>query len=329
MSITMSRTPPPTAADRIYTHRLERPPDMAALRERVERLARDGRITGRDERLLELLREMNVLSLDQARRLFWPAAREKTAYRRLLALLKWQLLAGARTPRAGMREWGLPVRKVYALGPAGRLWLRAEVDDRPPRHLKRSHVLHDLLVAELFVDLTEAALRRGPGWSVSWAGERAASFYEKRNEPGPPVIAPDGLGVVRQQRGDETAELPFFVELDAGREGHGRPSSDWGRKVIGYDRFYSADWKRHPELGRLGRFPPVAVVTHGPQRLLNLLEAIQNHRRQPVAYALSLWSDLRAHDDALVAPVWAFLTPDGQLVGQTPDKRQPLLAVAG
>jgi hypothetical protein len=73
----------------------------------------------------------------------------------------------------------------------------------------------------------------------------------------------------------------------------------------------------------------VAVVTHGPQRLLNLLEAIQNHRRQPVAYALSLWSDLRAHDDALVAPVWAFLTTDGQLVGQTPDKRQPLLAVAG
>ena len=50
------------------------------------------------------------------------------------------------------------------------------------------------------------------------------------------------LGVFLCAAGVEAAEPTYkegetiFVEMDAGREPHGRPSSDWGRKIIGYDR---------------------------------------------------------------------------------------------
>src|SRR5512136_1086590 len=270
---------PSAQVDRIYTTHGEAV-DRSTLKMLLEELAQKGRLTSRDEQLLELLRELNVLSLDQVRRLFWPEGKGKTAYRRLGFLLKQHLLAGARVPRSGMVEWGLPVSKVYALGPGGRLWLKEEVTNgHISRYLKRDQVLHDLLVAELCVRLTEAAVRRGSAWSLTWAGEQAASYYPRPDEA--PLVVPDGLSILRQQRGGKTATLPFFVELDASREGHGRLSSDWGRKVVGYDRF-AEQWKSHPELGGLPNFPLVAVVTHGEQRLLNLVGAISEQRRQPV-----------------------------------------------
>jgi hypothetical protein len=162
-----------------------------------------------------------------------------------------------------------PARSIpRALGPLGQLWLTDEVDGGyKPRHFKRNQVLHDLLVSELAARMSETATRRGPGWAFSWAGESAASFYP--NEYDPPLVAPDGLGVLRRQQ----AVLPFFVEVDAGRQGHGRYSSDWGRKLVGYDRFVSSRWRAHPELGHLPAFPVVLVVTRGAERLLNLARA--------------------------------------------------------
>jgi hypothetical protein len=132
--------------------------------------------------------------------------------------------------------------------------------------------------------------------------------------------------VVRHQKSSAApAYLPFFLEMDAGREAHGRPSSDWGRKIHGYDRFIGSDWRYHPELTTLPAFPVVAIVTHGAQRLLNLAGAINKHRRQEVVYYLALWQDLMAGEDILTAPVWAVVTPDGQIVGQQPQQRIPLL----
>ncbi len=325
MAVTMTQTLPPSAADRIYTLRHEESLDPQALKAEIDRLAQGGRITGRDERLLELLREVNVLSLDQVRRLLWAGAREKTAYARLSFLLSKHFLAGARVPRSGMKSWGLPIRKVYALGLGGRLWLREEVNNgHVPRYLKRDQVLHDLLAAEVFVRLTEAVLRRGESWSLSWAGERLASYFPKADAA--PVIAPDGLGIVRQQHpSGKVATLPFFVELDAGREAHGRPSSDWGRKIIGYDRYLAGPWNQHPELGDLEHFPLVAIITHGHQRLLNLVGSISEHRQQPVLYYLALWLDLMAGKDILTAPVWVVITPEGEIIGRERKQRQPLL----
>lgn len=328
MAITVTMMPPPSAADRIYTLRGEEGLDRQTLQVAIAALARGGRITSRDERLLELLREVHVLSLDQVRRLLWGGAREKTAYDRLSFLLNQYLLASARVPRNGMKAWGLPVRKVYALGPGGRLWLKEEVNNgHVPRYLKRDQVLHDLLAAEFFVRLSEAALRRGEAWSVDWTGEWGAGFYDKPG--GAPVIAPDGLGIIRQQRGGgKVAALPFFVELDAGREAHGRPSSDWGRKIIGYDRFMASPWTQHPELGDLEAFPLVAILTHGPQRLLNLIDSIAEKRKQPVIYYLGLWSDLMAGEDALTAPVWVIVPPEGEVIGRERKQRQALLPVS-
>lgn len=330
MPVTVSnRELPPSAADRIYTPRGEESLDLQVLQAAIDQLARTGRVTDRDERLLELLREVSVLSLDQVRRLLWSGAREKTAYDRLSFLLKQHLLASARVPRSGMKKWGLPVRKVYALGPGGRLWLREEVGNGyVPRYLKRNQVLHDLLAAEVFVRLSESVFRRGPAWSLSWAGERMSSYFERNDLA--PIIAPDGLGVVRQQRGDGSlASLPFFIEMDAGREAHGRLSSDWGRKVVGYDRFIGGDWSRHVELTNLGVFPLVAVITHGGQRLLNLVASITEKRRQPVIYYLALWQDLMTSDDVLIAPAWVIVPPEGEIVGRERKKRRPLLPIKG
>ncbi len=327
MAVTMTQTLPPSAADRIYTLRNEDSLDRQALLATINELARNGRVTSRDEHLLELLREVSVLSLDQVRRLLWGEAKEKTAYDRLSFLLNKHLLASARVPRSGMKAWSLPVRKVYALGPGGRLWLKEEVSSGPaPRYLKRDQVLHDLLAAEVFIRLSEAVLRRGETWSLSWAGERMASYFPKVDTA--PLIAPDGLGIVRQQRGEKVATLPFFVEMDAGREAHGRPSSDWGRKINGYDRFMAGQWVQHPELGDLEHFPLVAVITHGHQRLLNLASAISEHRQQPVIYYLALWLDLLAAKDVLTAPIWVIVPPEGEIIGRERKQRQALLPVS-
>ena len=298
--------------------------DRQQLREQLAELLQRGRLTGRDEGLVECLRELGVLSLDQIRRIWWPGAKEATAYNRLYFLLKQRIVGGARVPTAGLQSWGLPARKVYTVGPAGWLWLKEEINpDLNHRHLKRDQVLHDLLVAELYVRLTEAVRLRGEAWAVTWVGEQAAGFYE--SDRATPVIAPDGLAIVQQRRGEKVATLPLFIELDRTREAHGRPSSDWGRKVGGYNRFYAHNWKMHPQLGDLPTFPWVAVVTHGAQRLLNLAQAIQKHRQEPVVYYLALWEDLPVEGDILAAPAWLILTPEGKVIGLKREQRQPLL----
>jgi DNA-binding PadR family transcriptional regulator len=306
-----------------------RAPDRDTILRELSELTRRGGITDRDERILEYLRELHVLSLDQVHRLFWSGAKQITAYQRLHHLQKHHLLAAARVPRAGMQAWGLPVCKVYTLGEGGRVWLKDEVTGQRAAYLRRDQVLHDLLVAEVVVRLAEAARGRGDGWSLAWSGEQAASFNERGGDV--PLARPDGLAVVRQRRGGKVAAMPLFVELDASREAHGRPSSDWGRKIIGYDRFYESEWQMHPELSNLPTFPVVAVVTHGDARLLNLAAAITEHRRDPVAYYLALWEDLVANGngtgdiDILAVPAWLVVTPDGQIIGEDRARRQSLL----
>jgi hypothetical protein len=252
-------------------------------------------------------------------------------YNRLWFLTKHELLSKARIPAAEMREWGLTPTQVYSLGVGGRIWLLEEVEQSlTARHLRREQVLHDLLVAELYVRLVETAALRGPEWSVTWAGEYAASYHGARGRDAP-LISPDGLAIVQQQRGDKIASLPLLVELDKGREAHGRPSSDWGKKVHGYDHFFSEEqagekvWKLHPQLGDLPTFPLVVIVTHGERRLQNLAQAILGHRREPVLYALTLWPELMAEADILAAPVWLKITAEGKVIGQEPEQRQALL----
>jgi hypothetical protein len=313
----------PVTPSKIYVTRVEGEIDRKTLIANLTDLARRGRITARDEQLMEYLRELNVLSLDQVRRLLFTNAGQRRTYNRLWFLSREYLLSSARTSRADMEHWGLVPGKVYALGPAGRLWLKEEVSDQPARHLKRDQVLHDLLVSELCVWLVEEIRRRGKAWSLIWSGEQAASFYHDEDSP---LVAPDGLAVVRHQKpGAAPAYLPFFLEVDASREAHGRPSSDWGRKIHGYDRFISHDWRYHPQLTNLPSFPAVAVVTHGEQRMLNLANAINQHRREEVVYYLALWQDLMESEDILTTPAWVVVTPDGQIVGQDREQRRPLL----
>jgi hypothetical protein len=81
----------------------------------------------------------------------------------------------------------------------------------------------------------------------------------------------------------------------------------------------------HPHLSDLPSFPWVAVITHGAQRLLNLAQAIQKHRQEPVIYYLALWEDLMVDGDMLAAPAWLILTQEGKVIGLKREQRQPLL----
>ena len=231
------QTPTSPPARIVVTHP-DRPLDRKVLAGQLAQFLERGSLTERDEALLEYLRETYVLSLDQIQRLLWMGKSSVTTYNRLQSLQRNDLLGAARIPRDGMAEWRLPVCKVYTLGEAGRMWLKQDVDGRQANYMKRDQVLHDLLAAEIMVRLEEAIRRRGKEWSMAWTGEQAAAFVERSGDN--PIARPDGLAVLRQQRGDKVAVLPLFIEMDAGREPHGRPSSDWGRKIIGYDRFQSS-----------------------------------------------------------------------------------------
>jgi len=310
--------------DRIQVSRVDELDMETAKKIRIS-LIRQGILTGRDEALLEYLREMGVLSLDHIKRLFWPGGSRKTAYNRVLKLSGHHLLGLTRSPKAAMTGCGLYPSRVYGLSTVGRLWLRQEVNnDFISRYLKRDQVLHDLMVAELFTRLTEQVRRRGRGWRFEMFGEHSASYYEQGAEL--PTIAPDGLGILTQMVEGEEISLPFFVEMDAGREGHGTLSSDWGRKVVGYDRFFSGNWRLHRALTRLAAFPAVLVITHGKQRMLNLAEAIAKKRQKSVIYFLARWEeDILPAEDIFTTPVWMVINPDGDVIGEKEEDRRPLM----
>jgi hypothetical protein len=114
-----------------------------------------------------------------------------------------------------MVSWKLPVRKVYTLGAGGWGWILGQVSKSSSvSHLRRDQVIHDLLVAEIYVRVWEAIRRRSTEdeeWDVAWAGEKAASCYGPNNSL---ILSPDGLAIVKQQRDDIEAPSSFFIELD-------------------------------------------------------------------------------------------------------------------
>jgi hypothetical protein len=304
--------------------------DLPKVQHRLAELVEQGRITDRDEQLLEYLAELKVLSLEQVRRLLWPQAKEATAYNRLYFLSRQQLLRRLRLPPNNMKAWGLPARVLYTLGLGGRLWLGQAVDAGPAgRHLPRAQALTSLLSAEIYVRLVEAVRARGEAWGVTWAGTEAASYYAS-DEDECPLVAPDSLVLVHRQQGDEAAVLPFFVELDQARQPDSRLSSNWGWKARSYDRLAGSDWQAHPMLGSLASFPPVAVITHCAERLLDLAETIDQHRRAAVTYYLAVWSDLiDSREDILAAPAWLAIAAEDQDSDRKQARREPLLTVAG
>jgi hypothetical protein len=265
----------------------------------------------RDRLLLAWLAAVKLASESQLARHFWPQTRAAPARRRLKQLTnKYRLLAAVEVDPEAMTAWGLIPGPVFELSPLGRDWLQKVAGGEPGYQSKPPQYLHDLLVTEISVRLAEAAHRRGPGWSSDWFGEPAIRPFA------PPGLLPDGLGLLR--RPDGAAALAFFLELDASRESHGRPSSQIGRKIHDYDQ-YAAAWERRPGPVLLPQFPPVLVITHGAERLKNLAAALRQHRRRPVAYGLALLDDLLVASDVLTTPAWRLLPandPQPDLLGQ-------------
>ena len=305
----------------------DRPLSKQAMRERVEDLLRQGRVTERDELVMQTLQELSVLSVDHCWRLFWRDKAKKTTLNRLSIMAhQYHLLSSPRAPFKQMERWGLSTGKVYSLSTLGQYWLEHQFDRSVPSPYRRQdQTLHDLLVAEVYIRTVETALKRGKTWSAAWVGEQGASFYpaERNNTP---MVAPDGLGMLSVRQGDTDAILAFFIELDASREAHGALSSDWGRKVIGYDRYYNNDnWRVNAALQDLPEFPAVMVVTHGAERMQNLAHAIAEKRKRPVVYYLTLWRDLLLADDLYAAPIWMAISGSGQIIGLPVEERLAIL----
>jgi hypothetical protein len=294
-----------------HAHRVDRPARPRVSRQQARRvlaglLAR-GALTQRDKRLLEYLREFKVMSLAQVRRLLWPQTTEWTAYLRLNLLARNHLLSRVRSPQADMAAWGLPPALVYALGPAGWLWLQGQANI-PKWSWKRSRLVSALLSAELGVRLTEQTFQQGEQWALTIAGQAAAAVYAQRAAKRP-LIAPDLLVVVSHQSGPgQVMRLPLLVEIDAARPAV-KSGTRWGRRVAGYNRLAAGNWRRYPLLAGLEQFPQVLVITHGTERLLNLIDETLTYRRAAVSYHLALWADVLAGRDILTDPIWLTLTP--------------------
>jgi hypothetical protein len=314
--------------ERIYTRQQTKQLSKEEIVTKLTELMTGGKLTTRDEAILAYLQEVVVMSVDQVRRLVWgPAIKDKTVYERLRHLTKNYLLSRPRTPSREMMLWGLKRCPTYALGPIGQAWLKGEVDtDQIMKFYRPNQVLHDLLVSELFVRMSEHTRHLGDGWTFGWAGEQNAAFRPDMNKPA--TVIPDGLGIISQHLRSEMATLPFFVEMDAGRQAHGQYHHDWGRKIVGYDRFAESSWQLHRELSGMAHFPQVMVVTHGQERVVNLAKAIAAKRKKDVFYVLGEWQDVLIADNLFTAPMWIEVMPDGKIAGMARDQRRPLIELA-
>jgi len=280
------------------------------LRERIAALSKNKVVQERDEQLFRYLSAAKVLSRQQIHRLLWPRSKEASARKRLDKLMNdYRLLTNFHVSKAEMQARGLAYRKVYTLTPLSRLWLAEKMGADPGRESKPGQTIHDLLVGEILSRMTEAmralgraAVSSPDDYRLTWYGENAASYYIYREDEHPRLM-PDGLAIL--QKGD--ARRGYFIEVDASREGHVRPSSRIGRKISGYDQYFSSKWRRQPALAELPHFPAVLFITHGEKRLQNIANSILKLRWREVVYGLALFDDLFGSDNFLTAPVWLLI----------------------
>jgi hypothetical protein len=268
-------------------------------------------LQSRDIAVLTDLRSLTILSLDQLRRLHWPDASREICRKRLSRLMnhgqRW--LANFTVPKPEMEAVGLQPGQVYHLSESGQAWFRHQ--ERPPgKTYRQRQALHDLLISEWFVRLSELTRARQADleWRADWQIRFCASQQAQRA-----TLVPDGLAILT----DLTPQpIASFLELDFSREAHGRPSSHIGRKIHGYDN-YLEQWPQHAGLDGLDYFPAVLFLTHGQQRLENLAAAILKHRRGKVAYALALTEQIYQTDDPLTAPLWRLIPAHDRSVSQS------------
>lgn len=285
-------------------------------------------LTSRDLQLLEYLSDLTVLSLDQIQRLAFNDASRETVRKRLSRLShSYRLINRFHIPKYDMETRRLTYSKVYYLERTGHFWLVLS-EQYPGRAVKREQAIHDLLVAELRVRLEEARRKGCPGWTINWYGEYAARFFRHQKDD-LPLLVPDALAVIRYPSGNTPSTFAFFLEADVSREGHGRPSSRIQRKISGYDTLFTH--RENHELTReLACFPAVLFITSGEGRLQNLAEVILRHRREPIGYALALWSDLLTSPNWFEAPAWMLLPPGSPTaIGRARSERQALLGHPG
>jgi hypothetical protein len=166
-------------------------------------------LTPRDQAVMQALSRVKVMELSQIHRLFWPqSASPRTAYHRLRTLVAYGVLEGFAVSRATVETPGLAYQLCYRLSPLGRAWLQRQ-HLAPGYRPKSAQVGHDLLVAEVYVQVHLALHQRQPAWGCRWYGEPEIAYYPTLTAERP-LLVPDGLAVLYPPEAVQPA-FAFFL----------------------------------------------------------------------------------------------------------------------
>jgi hypothetical protein len=235
-------------------------------RRRLARLSTE--LSERDFEVLHSVASHRFLSAKQIERLhFHDHASRLTAARvcrRVLArMVRDRLLARLERRAVGGLHAG-SASYIYCIGPAGRR-LRAEGGIRQAREPAAAFLEHTLAVAEVHIELREAA--RTDRFELLGVEVEPASWRHYLNSGGGrETLRPDLYAV--SARGEY--EYCWFLEIDRGREG---PSA-LTRKCRQYETY----WRSGNEQQRSGTFPLVVWVAPDDNRASALERTIRSAR---------------------------------------------------
>jgi hypothetical protein len=276
------------------------------------------RATDRDFRILAGIHQFDWLGGEQIRRLFFPRAADRRCRRRLRLLYDQGLINRIRltvqpTPMVPPYAYVLTMDGARLL--ASRLGSPVEPYSLSGRQL--SSLLHQYLVTEFYVQLTEAT--RATGLTVPmWRREKSLKIVNKHgklraervsiedpNRPGPEpaTVLPDAYFELRDRAGHT---LPFFYELDLSNHSQAR----WRQRAFAFAAYGDpAHGNRFARRFGHTSFRLLIVTTADPQRrraqnIRRTINAAVGNSRLFLVTTLDQLAERASPAEILVAPIW-------------------------
>jgi hypothetical protein len=276
------------------------------------------RTTERDIEVLAGIHQFDWLTSEQIRRLFFPRAAARRCRRRLRLWYDHGLVNRVRLtaqPHEGVPPYAHVLTEDGAMLLSARFGRPVKPYSLSGRRL--STLLHQYLVTEFYVQLTEAS--RAVGLTIPvWRAERALKVVNRQgklraerimiedpNRPGPEAatVLPDAYFVLEDRAGHT---LPFFYELDLSTHSQ----SLWRQRAFAFTTY--ADPNQGNRFARrFGHtsFKLLVVTTGDPQRrrarnILRTIHAAVGHSR--LFLVTTLDQLLKPNDPSylLLGPIW-------------------------
>lgn len=267
----------------VYWQKRARTPLKRSIGEQATYLLRSNSVTLRDRELLRGLYHLKLLSKHQLARLFWREdILESTIDARIRKLYDRHLITRTINMMDTLVGDELQPCYVYMLDGVGEEILAREqgierhqlgykrrlIGDRLPHYL-----IHDLAIAECFVQLTLSA-RDINGLSARWLNEREASV---RNGEGKEVVRPDGI--IRLVEGERRIDL--FLEMDRG-------ATPWREKLEKYAAALDTVWGE-------GAYLNLLCVMPAKERV-HIIDAVRKVNHPRISCYLKTWQTLLKGD---------------------------------